>query len=227
MQRSHREDQTGMWVRLRNNAALKTQQTASTVAAAPGASRHRRVRWLRRGAKAAGSAVAAERVLRLLVPAVAVEVLRLLVPAVAVVQLQQVERRHRARVTRACRGAERGRSAANQGLEGRVFGAGVTLADSVAVDELLANADTYVVKRPRGGVSGCAPSAAADQHRAKARSSLRFKVRDGVMVFPVEDAGKYAVEVSCEDSLEPRALEGLGVTSGYKVDIDPDAITSL
>ena len=118
-------------------------------------------------------------------------------------------------------------------LEGRVFGAGVSLPTSVAVNHLLDNVDTYEGKNVRveGVVNGVCPKRGCWISIAgeEAGSSVRFKVRDGVMVFPVEDAGKYAVAQGVVRkiplSLERSKAWARHQRDSYKVDIDPDAIT--
>lgn len=80
---------------------------------------------------------------------------------------------------------------------GKVYGAGVTMAETVQVSDLHARVDELVGKRVRvqGQVldvcpmRGCWFELAGD----KPGSTLRFKVRDGTMVFPLSAKGKHAV----------------------------------
>ena len=82
-------------------------------------------------------------------------------------------------------------------VEGKVYGAGVSLPETVKVSDLMGRVDELAGKRVRveGMVldvcprRGCWFEMASD----KAGQQLRFKVRDGVMVFPMSAKGKYAV----------------------------------
>ena len=82
-------------------------------------------------------------------------------------------------------------------LAGDVYGAGVTLTESVPVSKLLAEADQYDGKRVRveGLVTevcakrGCWMNIAGDDPY----QALRFKVEDGVITIPLEAKGRYAV----------------------------------
>jgi hypothetical protein len=80
--------------------------------------------------------------------------------------------------------------------EGKVYGAGVSEVEVVQVSALLADVDRWVGKKVRveGMVTdvcpmrGCWFELAGD----KVGTSLRFKVRDGVMVFPLSAKGQIA-----------------------------------
>lgn len=82
-------------------------------------------------------------------------------------------------------------------LQGTVYGKGVALTTTTKVSELRANPDAFVGKRVRveGLVTDVCPMRGCWFNMAgdKVGSSLRFKVKDGVMVFPMSAKGKYAV----------------------------------
>lgn len=116
--------------------------------------------------------------------------------------------------------------------EGTRFGAGVTLATSTTVKEILATPTAFAGKtlRVEGMIidvcpkRGCWFELAGDAPGQK----LRFKVQDGDMVFPMDAKGKYAVaegtlavkELSLEETkqyLEYQAKE-------YGQPVDPAAL---
>ncbi|MCO4762072.1 MAG: DUF4920 domain-containing protein [Myxococcales bacterium] len=82
-------------------------------------------------------------------------------------------------------------------VAGKVYGKGVSAIPTVQVSALLADVDGYAGKRVRvEGIvmdvcpmRGCWFKMAGD----KPGSNLRFKVRDGVMVFPMSAKGQFAV----------------------------------
>ncbi|MBI5607785.1 MAG: DUF4920 domain-containing protein [Deltaproteobacteria bacterium] len=82
-------------------------------------------------------------------------------------------------------------------LAGDKFGQGVTLSETVSIDALLANPDAYAGKRVRveGEVEdvcrmrGCWFAMKGE----KPGQTMKFKVTDGVMTFPVSAIGKWAV----------------------------------
>ena len=82
-------------------------------------------------------------------------------------------------------------------LEGKQYGAGVSATESVSISDLHKRVDALVGKRVRveGTVTdvcpmrGCWFNMASDEPG----KTLRFKVRDGVMVFPMSAKGQYAV----------------------------------
>lgn len=82
-------------------------------------------------------------------------------------------------------------------IEGKVYGAGVQDATPVTISALLADIDAWVGKKVRveGMVTdvcqmrGCWFEMAGDAPG----TSIRFKVRDGVMVFPMSAKGQHAV----------------------------------
>ena len=119
------------------------------------------------------------------------------------------------------------------GVLGTRYGAGVSLPESVTIAELQANVDKYEGKEVRveGLVTGVCPKRGCwfDMAGAKAGDSMRFKVQDGVMVFPMEANGKYAVAQGTVRKM-PMTLEqskrwASHQKNEYGVDIDPEKIT--
>ena len=82
-------------------------------------------------------------------------------------------------------------------LSGTKFGAGVTLADAVPVSTLLADPASFKGKtvRVEGMITDVCPKRGCwfEMAGENAGEKLRFKVEDGVMVFPVDAKGKYTV----------------------------------
>jgi hypothetical protein len=118
-------------------------------------------------------------------------------------------------------------------LEGRTFGAGVALTETVQVSELLANVDKYAGKQVRveGLITGVCPKRGCwfDMAGDKPGATVRFKVIDGVMVFPMDQKGRYAVAQGIVKKM-PMTLEQSKAWAKhqkeeYGADIDPDAIT--
>ena len=117
--------------------------------------------------------------------------------------------------------------------KGQTFGAGVTLADSVSIDTILAEPAAYKGKtvRVEGMVTdvcpkrGCWFEMAGGQPGAK----LRFKVTDGDMVFPPDSKGKLAVaqgEVSVHElTLEQTKEYAEEQAKEYGKPYDPATIT--
>jgi hypothetical protein len=113
-------------------------------------------------------------------------------------------------------------------LAGDKYGAGVTLTASTAISALMANPDQYAGKRVRieGEIEdvchmrGCWFSVKSD----KQGQTMKFKVMDGVMTFPVSAMGKYAVAegqirkmpLSLEQTI--KALEHEAVEQGRPFD---------
>jgi hypothetical protein len=77
------------------------------------------------------------------------------------------------------------------------YGTGVTLAETTSVAKILADPDAYVGKKVRieGEVAEVCPMKGCWMELSETRSgsSLRVKVDDGVIVFPVTAKGKLAV----------------------------------
>ena len=118
-------------------------------------------------------------------------------------------------------------------LPGTKYGSGVSLPETITIAELKANVDTYAGKEVRveGLVTGVCPKRGCwfDMAGEKAGESMRFKVRDGVMVFPMEANGKYAVAQGKVRKM-PMTLEqskrwATYQRDSYGADIDPDKIT--
>jgi len=78
------------------------------------------------------------------------------------------------------------------------YGAGVTLAESTSMAKILADPDAYVGKKVRieGKVADVCPAKGCWMELREGEgtvSSLRVKVEDGVIVFPVTAKGQLAV----------------------------------
>lgn len=82
-------------------------------------------------------------------------------------------------------------------ITGKVYGKGLAQMPLVSISELKANAELYAGKRVRveGVVTDVCPKRGCWFNMAgdKVGTQIRFKVRDGVMVFPMSAKGKYAV----------------------------------
>lgn len=80
---------------------------------------------------------------------------------------------------------------------GTKYGAGVVAKETVTIDEILANPAAYNGKavRVEGMVTDVCPKRGCWMELAggKPGEKLRFKVDDGVMTFPMEAKGQYAV----------------------------------
>lgn len=116
---------------------------------------------------------------------------------------------------------------------GTTYGAGVTLDAVVSIDDLLADPRKYEgqVVRVEGMVTDVCPKRGCwmDLAGSAPGKKLKFKVQDGVMVFPMEAKGQQAsaegrvvvTELSLDESKEYATYQ----RDEYGVDIDPDAIT--
>jgi hypothetical protein len=118
-------------------------------------------------------------------------------------------------------------------LEGTVYGDGVDVAQSVSISDLLANPDDYAGKTVRieGTISGVCPKRGCwfDIAGATPGQKVRFKVRDGVMVFPLDETGKFAVAQGVVKKI-PMTLEQSKQYAEYQAreygaDMDPAEIT--
>jgi hypothetical protein len=86
------------------------------------------------------------------------------------------------------------------GAQEKKYGSGVTLTTATTVEKLLSQPDTYLGKTVRvDGVitavcdmAGCWMELADPKADAKSAKTVRFKVDDGVIVFPVAAKGKRA-----------------------------------
>ncbi len=125
-------------------------------------------------------------------------------------------------------------SAAALVLAGTTYGAGVTLKDSTAVSQILANPEAWAGKRVRveGQVAdvcqmaGCWMEVAGDQPGKK----LKFKVTDGAIVFPKDSAGKHAIAEGTV-RLIPLSLEQTRKVKQHEADeqgkpFDPNSVTA-
>lgn len=90
--------------------------------------------------------------------------------------------------------------------EPKTFGKGVTGNETIRIGELLSEPDKYVGKtiRVSGKIKDVCPMAGCwidiqDDARGK---TLRFKVQDGVMVFPVQAKGKDVIAEGVLEKLE-------------------------
>lgn len=104
--------------------------------------------------------------------------------------------------------------AAALAAEGKVYGNGVAAGDVVAVSELIANPETYVGKtvRVEGLITDVCPKRGCWMNLAgdKEFQTVRIKVDDGVIVFPLDAKGKHAVaegvfsktEITSEQAVE-------------------------
>ncbi|MBT3222788.1 MAG: DUF4920 domain-containing protein [Proteobacteria bacterium] len=113
------------------------------------------------------------------------------------------------------------------------FGEGVTLTESVLVSELLGNPDAYVGKlvRVEGLVTkvcakrGCWISIASDEEFQE----LRFKVKDGVIVFPPEVKGEQVVAEGIFNKYELTQEQAIArakhKAEEHGTEFDPSAIT--
>ncbi|WP_428268162.1 DUF4920 domain-containing protein [Haliangium sp.] len=129
--------------------------------------------------------------------------------------------------------AETTAEATTAGEEGTVYGDGVTETEAVPMATLLDDPAAYAGKtvRVEGTVTdvcpkrGCWFEMAGEQPGQK----LRFKVQDGVMVFPMDAKGKHAVaqgvvhlqELSLEQTREYLAYQA----KEYGKDVDPESVT--
>lgn len=118
-------------------------------------------------------------------------------------------------------------------IPGELFGDGVKESQAVAITDILASPDQYAGKtvRVEGTVTDVCPKRGCwfEMAGTKPGDKLRFKVQDGVMVFPMTAKGKYAVaegvvvaqKLSLEETreyLEYQARE-------YGKEYDPASVT--
>lgn len=88
-------------------------------------------------------------------------------------------------------------SAVALAAEGKTYGKGVAAGDVVAVSELIAHPEAYVGKtvRVEGLITDVCPKRGCWMNLAgdKEFQTVRIKVDDGVIVFPMDAKGKHAV----------------------------------
>lgn len=108
------------------------------------------------------------------------------------------------------------------------YGAGVTLAETTSMARIVADPDAYVGKKVRieGRVAEVCPMKGCwmELSEEKAGSSLRVKVDDGVIVFPVTAKGRLAVAEGVVEAIPMTReryvewLEHLAEERGQKLD---------
>ncbi len=112
--------------------------------------------------------------------------------------------------------------------DAKSYGAGVTLAETTSVARILADPDAYVGKKVRieGKVADVCPMKGCwmELSEKAGGSSLRVKVDDGVIVFPVTSKGKLAVAEGIVEAIPMTReryvawLEHLAEERGQKLD---------
>lgn len=117
--------------------------------------------------------------------------------------------------------------------EGKTFGAGVSLTETVAIDAILADPASYQGKtvRVEGMITDVCPKRGCwfDMAGTEPGKKLKFKVTDGEMVFPVDAKGQWAVaqgvvsvrELSLEESKQYAEYQA----KEYGMPYDPASIT--
>jgi hypothetical protein len=118
-------------------------------------------------------------------------------------------------------------------LDGQKLGAGVTLADSVAIDAILADPAAFKGKtvRVEGMITDVCPKRGCWMELAGngPGQKLRFKVADGDMVFPMDAKGTRAIaqgEVSVRElTLEQSKQHAEYQSKEYGIAYDPASIT--
>jgi hypothetical protein len=128
--------------------------------------------------------------------------------------------------------ASGGNAAASGGNEQK-FGAGVALADTTPIDQLLENPGAFKGKtvRVEGMVTDVCPKRGCwfEMAGTKPGQKLRFKVTDGEMVFPMESKGMHAVaqgQVAVKDlTLEESKQYAEYQAKEYGKAYDPASIT--
>lgn len=117
---------------------------------------------------------------------------------------------------------------------GDVYGTGVgDDSETVSIADLSANPEAYAGKsvRVEGTVTDVCPKRGCwfDMAGSEPGQKMRFKVRDGEMVFPVDAKGKYAVAEGVV-ALQPLSLEQTREYLAYQAreygaDVDPESVT--
>jgi len=117
-----------------------------------------------------------------------------------------------------------GLSAGVLAAEGTKYGEGVSLKEATPIAQLLAHPDDYVGKKIRvdGVVSAVCEEMGCwiEIKEADASKGLRFKVEDGVIVFPVTAKGKKA---SAEGTFEKLDLAKASEHQAADMKVDPKA----
>ena len=117
-----------------------------------------------------------------------------------------------------------GLSAGVLAAEGTKYGEGVSLKEATPIAQLMAHPDDYVGKKIRvdGVVSAVCEEMGCwiEIKEADASKGLRFKVEDGVIVFPVTAKGKKA---SAEGTFEKLDLAKASEHQAADMKVDPKA----
>ena len=117
-----------------------------------------------------------------------------------------------------------GLSAGLLAAEGTKYGEGVSLKEATPIAQLMAHPDDYVGKKIRvdGVVSAVCEEMGCwiEIKEADASKGLRFKVEDGVIVFPVTAKGKKA---SAEGTFEKLDLAKASEHQAADMKVDPKA----
>lgn len=118
-------------------------------------------------------------------------------------------------------------------MEGKTYGDGITQGESVNIADLIADPDKYAGKHVRveGTVADVCPKRGCwfEMAGEKPGDKMRFKVRDGVMTFPLDAKGKYAVaegvvhtrKMTLEQTREYLKYQA----EEYGKDVDPASVT--
>jgi len=120
-------------------------------------------------------------------------------------------------------------AAAASAGEAETYGDGVTLAEAVAIDTLIANADEYVGKKVRveGVITGVCKKRGCWMQVTDPSSGngVRIKVEDGVIVFPYESMGHEAAAEGVFEAIKltPEQIEARRAAAhGHEVGEDCD-----
>ena len=117
--------------------------------------------------------------------------------------------------------------------EGTRYGDAITQAESIPIADLIADPDKYAGQQVRveGTVADVCPKRGCwfEMAGEKPGEKMRFKVRDGVMTFPLDAKGKYAVaegvvhtsKLSLEETREYLKYQA----EEYGKDVDPQSVT--
>lgn len=117
--------------------------------------------------------------------------------------------------------------------EGTVYGDGVSQAETIKISALLADPDSYEGKQVR--VEGLVTDVCEKRgcwfkvSEEESFKSLKFKVTDGVMVFPMSAKGKWAVAEGTVQKI-PLDLEQTRKVLGHEAEeqkrpFDPESVT--
>jgi hypothetical protein len=118
-------------------------------------------------------------------------------------------------------------------LAGKSYGGGITSPTVVSISKILKNPEAYEGKSVRieGMITDVCPKRGCwfEMKGEEAFQIMRFKVRDGVMVFPLDAKGKHAVAEGVvrlrKMTLEQSKKWAEYQAKNYKKNIDPSKIT--